>query len=131
MQLEKGEHSILSYFASSSHAKKAAEELKKAGFIPSEDSVQIDQISRFGLSKNNDQNDLINFAATLSGPVIYSASEGEDGPNPLLAADPSASGMSAPDTVEVSGTNILLTLVTSNENIEKAVKIIKEQGGYV
>ncbi|NLB88177.1 MAG: hypothetical protein GX790_02970 [Syntrophomonadaceae bacterium] len=129
--LEKGERSILAYFSSSANAEKALKELKKAGIPIDEGSIAIDRISRYDMRMNNEINSPINSAVTLSGPVLYSSSSPDEGPNPLLAASDSVSGIGNPDAGAAGGTSFLLTVVTREEIVEEAIKIIKENGGRV
>ena len=49
----------------------------------------------------------------------------------MLAASDSTSGFGNPDAGAAGGTAFLLTIVTEEENVEEAVKIIKENGGRV
>lgn len=49
MQLKKGERALLAYFPTYNDARKAAEELKRAGI----EEVRVDRISRFGVNKRN------------------------------------------------------------------------------
>lgn len=129
--LEKGERSILAYFPSSINADKALQELQSAGIPIDEGSIAIDRISRYDPRIDNELSQPINNALTLSGPVLYSISSPDEGPNPWLAASDSASGLGNPDAGASGGTTFLLTLVTKEERVQEAVKIIKENGGRV
>lgn len=131
MQLEKGERSILSYFPSSTKAEQAFQQLQEAGIPIDEGSMAIDRISRYDMRINNEINSPINNAISLSGPTLYSSSAGEDGPDPLLAASDSASGIGNPDAGAAGGSAFLLTIVTEENNVEEAIKIIKENDGKV
>lgn len=130
MQLDKGERSILSYFGSSTKARAAADELEKAGLVPEPGSIQVDRISRYAAETNADYDPPLSSAMTLSGLTLYSDDSGPGGPNPLLAADGSASGLGRSNQ-DIAVRSFMLTLVTSSENIAQAVKIIKENGGSV
>lgn len=129
--LAKGERSILAFFSSSTAAQNALKELKEAGIPIDEGSIAIDRISRYDMRINNEMNNPINNALTLSGPVLYSSSSPAGGPNPLLAASDSASGLGNSDAGAAGGTGFLLTVVTKEEKVEEAIKIIKENGGRV
>lgn len=141
MQLEKGEKSILAYFPSSNQAQNAAEEMCRAGLVPDSASVQVDRISRYGVNNDSEYNSPINNATTLSGPTIYSSSASratesspsgiEGGADPLLAASDSASGLGNPDADTAGGSAFMVTLVTSEENVARAVEIIKSNSGRV
>ena len=130
MQLEQGERSILSYFSSSTKAQAAAEELEKAGFVAESGSIQIDRVAQYATEPDADFDPPLSSAMTLSGLTLYSDESGPDGPNPLLAASDSASGVGLSNQ-DIKVRSFLLTLVTANENIEEAVKIIKDNGGMV
>lgn len=125
MQLEQGERSILVYFPTSSKARRAGEELRRAGFT----EMQIDRISRFGFNADASFDNPINNADTLSGLTQFSA-DGESR-NTLLAADPSASGIGDRDYGVAGGRAFLLTLVTTEDRVEEAVQIIKKNEGTV
>lgn len=129
MQLPEGERALLAYFPSSTRAQDAASELKDQGFVPDSESIQIDRVSRFGASSDANYNSPINNANTLSGVTIFS-SQGND-VSPLLAADPSASGMSDGGNGMAGGHAFLLTLVTNEKNVKEAVNIIKQYGGDI
>lgn len=129
MQLEAGERSILATFASSDAAAAVAAKLRQTGF----ETVQVDRVSQWGNPAFERQlnNPIANEAVTQSGLVLFSGvdsrSSGDVGP--LLAADPAVSGMSAGDRIE--GRNTLLTVVTREERVREAVRIIEEGGGQV
>ncbi len=129
--LEKGERSILSYFPSSTKAEKAFQELKEAGIPIDEGSMQIDRISRYDMRINDEINNPLNNAETLSGVTLYSSSSGGEGASPLLAASDSASGIGNPDAGAAGGTAFLLTVVTEEDHVQEAVQIIKENEGRV
>ncbi|PKM76349.1 MAG: hypothetical protein CVU90_13125 [Firmicutes bacterium HGW-Firmicutes-15] len=132
MELDRNEHSILGFFPSSTMAQKAMEALKKAKLVPNEGSIQIDRISRFGVVNDSEYNNPINNAITLHGPTIYSNSAGvDDGANPLLAANDTENGRGINNDNLAGEENFMLTLVTSKDNIEKAVAIMKANGGRV
>lgn len=132
MQLEKGTRSILAYFPSSTRAKNAADEIKNTGMLRDEGDMQIDRVSRYGVYKDRDIDNPINSGATLSGLTIYSSEGGADsGQAPLLAGSDSASGIGSPGAGAAGGSAFLLTVVTSAENVDKAVNIIKTHGGTV
>ncbi|MDD2619223.1 MAG: hypothetical protein PHC92_00915 [Syntrophomonadaceae bacterium] len=120
MQLETGERSILAYFPTAQQAKAAKEILKQQGYT----ETRIDRVSEYPNSELYN-----NSAATLATLVL--GTEAYDGyPSPLLAADPSVSGMAG--SSELPGNkSFLLTLVTSQDKIDQAVKIVKEHGASV
>jgi hypothetical protein len=132
MELDKNEHSILGFFPSIAMAKNAMESLKKAKLVPSNDSIQVDQVSRFGIVNDSNYNNPINSALTLHGPTMYSNSSGiGDGPNPLLAANDTEMGRGINNDNLAGEESFMLTLVTSKENVEQAVALMKASGGRV
>jgi len=132
MELDKNEHSILAFFPSSTKAHNAMEAVKKANLVTDEGAIQVDRISRFGVVNDSEYNNPINNALTLHGPTLYSNSAGiDDGANPLLAANDTETGRGINNDNLAGGESFMLTIVTSNDNIEKAVSIIKDQGGRV
>ena len=132
MELVKNEHSILGFFPSVAMARKAMESLKQAKLVPSEDSIQVDQVSRFGIVNDSKYNNPLNSALTLHGPTMYSNSSGiGDGPNPLLAANDTEAGRGINNDNLAGEESFMLTLVTSKDNIEQAAALMKAAGGRV
>jgi len=132
MELGKNEHSILAFFPSSGKAMKAMESLKEANLVEDEGSIQMDRISPFGVVNDSKYNNPINNAVTLHGPTLYSNSAGiDDGVNPLLAAYDTETGRGINNDNLAGGESFMVTMVTSIDNIEKAVAIMKDHGGRV
>ncbi|MEQ8201180.1 MAG: hypothetical protein ABRQ24_07150 [Syntrophomonadaceae bacterium] len=132
MELDKNERSIFGFFGSSTKAADAVEALKNAGLVEDEGSIQLDQVSRFGTTNDQEYNSPINNATTLHGPTIYSNSAGvDDGANPLLAAEASESGVGANYENQAGGKSFMVVLVTANQNVDQAVSIMKQYGGQV
>ncbi|HBQ26282.1 MAG TPA: hypothetical protein DD791_07805 [Syntrophomonas sp.] len=129
MELEQGEHSILSFFPSSDKAQEAAQAIEEAGLVPEPGAIQVDRITRYSSADEDEYNNPISNAATLSGITLYSASEGEEGTNPLLAAMDSASGIGNPNAGVPGRHGFMLTLVTAKENVEAALEIIRAYDG--
>ncbi len=126
MKLPEGDRSILATFTSWNVAEKAIQDLKQSGF----DVVQLDRVTRYGHNENAAYNDPVRGqAATLSGLTQLSGDEFAAGnAGPLIAADPAASGMSG-EMIDEQG--VLLTAVVSTDQVEEAVRIIKQHGGRV
>lgn len=132
MELGKNEHSILGFFPSIAMAMNAMDSLQQANLIPTDDSVQIDMVPRFGVVNDSEINNPLNNALTLHGPTMYSNSMGvDDGPNPLLAANDTETGRGINNDNLAGEESFMLTLVTSNENIEQAVALMKAAGGRI
>ncbi len=120
MQLQPGEMTILAYFSTATSAENAAEELRKQGY----DIIQTDQISRLPNRKTNNRKNT-SISSMVLDSSFYNRSLG-----PLLAADPSVSGMGV--SYEQSGnTAFILTLVTNQGNVQQAVQILKNHGAII
>lgn len=130
MQLEPGERSILSYFPTSGAAQKAAKQLQEAGIK----TTQVDRVSRYGAKTDENYNNPINRAVTVTGPTLFSDSTGgdmTDNERILRVADPSVSGYGSPDYGVAGGKAFLLTVVTTEDKLDRAVGIIEKNEGYV
>lgn len=127
MKLERGERSILASFTSWTRAEDAVKALNEAGL----GTVQLARVGKYaGVNDNSDFNDPVGGqAATLSGLTQL---EGDEFPSrnagPLIAADLAASGMSGP---RVDERGVLLTAVVSQDQVDQAVAIIKQNEGRV
>lgn len=132
MQLSPGERSILAYFPSREKALQASRDIQTANLVSDLGSIQVDGVHRYSAAVlDNGYDSPINKAATLSGVTIYSSESGPEGPDPLLAADPSASGYDSPHGVTPQGKSILLTVVLNQDDVPRAVELIKKHGGTV
>ncbi len=129
MQLSPGERSILSYFPTSSKAQEAVTALKEAGIS----EVQLDRVSRYGATNDAHINNPINNAETLTGITLFSEDKAELDADKrvLLGADPSVSGYGYEDYGVAGGRAFLVTAVTNEELLDRAVQIIKQYGGEV
>ncbi len=118
---------ILAYFPSEGDAEQAAARLRSLGY----EDLGITGISEYpgdGVDRRfNPMTGRISSLAKLALGADFSA-EGDD-VGPLLAADPSASGLA--DTYEGQGANYLLTVVIADEEADAAREIIKHYGGMV
>ncbi|MDF9407927.1 hypothetical protein L7E55_06060 [Pelotomaculum isophthalicicum JI] len=130
MQLSPGERSILSYFSSDNQAQKAVNALRNAGMK----EVRLDRVSRYGEELNREFNNPVNNALSLTGLTLFSSGDSEnlnDNGRILLGADPSSSGYGCADYGVAGGRAFLVTVVTSDKHVNKAVEIIKQKGGEV
>lgn len=121
------EKNILAYFHSPEQAEGIASKLNALRAI----TVQVDRFSRYpGEGMNNIMNPLTGNIASLAtltqGAEISSRDEGI-----LIAADPSASGMSDGGDGGVTGRDILLTAVVDESVYEQALRVIEQGGGMV
>jgi hypothetical protein len=121
------EKNILAYFHSPEQAEGIASKLNALRAV----AVQVDRFSRYpGEGMNSITNPItgnITSLATLTqGADISSRDEGI-----LIAADPSASGLSDGGDGGVTGRDILLTAVVDESVYEQALRVIEQGGGMV
>jgi hypothetical protein len=121
------EKNILAYFKSPEEAEKAAKDLASLGYI----DLQIDRISRYpGEGIQQMTNTLGGNIPSLSGLTLDA-----DGTNRsariMMAADVSASGMSDGGQDDITGRDILLTAVVTEENHHQAMEIVEQHGGML
>lgn len=129
MQLNPGERSILAYFPTSTLAQEAMEALNEAGIK----EVQLDRVSRFGVSYDDNYNNPLNQANTLTGLTLYSTNKNNFSDNDeriLMAADPSVSGLASEGYGQAGGKAFLVTIVTDEQYLDKATSILKDKGAY-
>ncbi|HYF79562.1 MAG TPA: hypothetical protein VD973_20845 [Symbiobacteriaceae bacterium] len=126
MKLERDEHSLFASFQSGPQAEAALGALKAAGYT----EIQMDRIGQWGYKPDvleqrpayrGDESSLVQ---AVLGPEPL-----DDESRVLLGATTDASGMSAPDKTD--DMPFLVTLVTSNSQVARAVQIIEEHGGRV
>lgn len=120
------EKNILAYFHSPEQAEGVAAKLKALRA----NTVQVDRFSRYpGSGMDYASNPVIgNFTSLASltqGADIYSPDSGV-----LLAADPSASGLSDGGG-GVTGRDILLTAVVDESVYDQSVRVIEQAGGMI
>ncbi|OPZ75463.1 MAG: hypothetical protein BWY80_00138 [Firmicutes bacterium ADurb.Bin456] len=129
MKLAAGERSILAYFPTRSKAQEAAAALKDLG-IP---GVSLDQVSRYGATDDAQINNPANNAETLTGLTLFSEGKGalDDSERTLLGADPSVSGYVSEGYGAAGGKPFLVTAVTKEKLLDRAVQIVREHGGEV
>lgn len=126
-----GERAIFAYFSSSTKAEKAIEALDKAGFP----QASLKRVSRFGVVRDASYDNALNGQAeTLTGLSLFSANTDKDmnqSERILMAADPSVSGMSALGYGLAGDKAFAVIAFAPEEEVDKAVQIIKDQGGDV
>lgn len=125
--------SILAYFTRREHAEQARSALRKEGF----DTVQVDRIGRYGgESAQILHNPLTGNIDSLADLSAGADTDGGDA-GPLLAADTGASGLAdgqAPEDDTAPGMEHpawLVTVVTGEDRINRAVQILEDTGGMV
>ena len=124
------EKNILAYFHSPDQAEGIASKLRALRAI----DVQVDRFSRYPGGPSMGTDDIMNpitgniasLATLTQGAPISGHGDGI-----LIAADPSASGMSHGGEGIVTGRNILLTAVVEEATYEQALRVIEEGGGMV
>lgn len=130
MQLKPGEQSILAYFPSSTKAAEAAEALKSIGI----EEVQVDRVSRYGVTHDREYNNPIaGQANTLTGLTLHSSDTdrfANSDTRVLLGADPSVSGMAANNYGLAGGKAFLITVVAPVERVDEAVQLLAEKNAY-
>ncbi len=125
MQLESDERSILAYFSDLQQAQEAARVLKERGYA----DLQIDSISRYP-SRPVYNSYPMNLSSMVLGSREYGSQDYSLVQSPLMAADPSVSGMSSPAET-AQGYSYLLTLVTGQDKIETALQILTQHGARI
>lgn len=130
MQLNPGEQSILAYFPSSTKATEAAEALKAMGIK----EVQVDRVSRYGVTNDREYNNPIaGQADTNTGLTLFGADVDQFSNNDariLMGADPSVSGLALDGYSQPGGKAFLLTVVTSTDRVDEAVQLLNKKKAY-
>lgn len=118
--------SILAYFSRREDAERAQTHLRRAGF----DTVQLDRLSPAGPGGSDRPHNPL--TGRMAGLAELTGAAGDEG-GPLLAADPDASGLAHElEEGPVPGQPAwLLTVVTSEDHVNRAVHILEEAGGVV
>jgi len=133
--------SILGYFAHREQAERAKEHLRRAGF----ETVQVDSLSSPAAGSQQLRNPLtgdVDSLAALTGAAGLSALDeetgdgprgGGGGPDPLLAADPDASGLAHEVGADpgLPAPAWMVTVVTTEDHVNRAVHILEDAGGIV
>lgn len=121
------EKSILAYF----HAPEEAEGLVSKLKALRASDISIDRISRYPGSPVNETMNPLTGEITGLGGLVMDALETNDSAGVLMAADPSASGMSHGGQGGPTGRDILLTVVIDEGSHDKALRLIEEAGGTI
>ncbi|RJE84289.1 hypothetical protein D3P07_23255 [Paenibacillus sp. 1011MAR3C5] len=122
------EKNILAYFRSPKQAEKALHRIKSLKLVDS----SIDRFDGY----TGDGVDHIMNPLTSNFDSLASLTLGGDFPDPdagvLASTSVSASGMSSGgEDNETSGRNILLTIVIEDDDFDKAMAIVQEEGALV
>lgn len=119
------ERTVLASFYSEEEAKQAAEQIKALGI----EVAEVDQLHAYnGFTPEKRSftisGDIPSLASLTLNTTPFSRDAGI-----LMAADPSASGMSDGQD-NITGRNYLLTVISPNETVPKVVSLIKSNRGY-
>jgi hypothetical protein len=125
MKLRPEERSILAFFPSGPKAQTALDELKQAGYT----EVQMDHIGRFGFDPEVDLDRVGRDATSLAASTLAPEQNLDDDTRVLLAAMPAASGMAG--HIDEDGAAFLVTVVTDEDQVDQAVRIVQQLGGRV
>jgi hypothetical protein len=121
------EKNVLAYFKSPEEAEAVSAKLKAMKVV----DLQIDRISRYvGDPVDETMNPLTGNITGLGG-LVMDADETSASSGILMAADPSASGMSDGYQDGPTGRDILLTAVVDEEIHQKVLRLVSENGGMV
>jgi hypothetical protein len=121
------ERNVLAYFKSPEDAEAVSAKLKALKVV----DMQIDRISRYpGDPVDETMNPLTGNITGLGG-LVMDGDETSASAGILMAADPSASGMSDGGQGGPTGRDILLTAVVEEEIHEKVLRIVAEYDGMV
>lgn len=121
------EKSVLAYFKSIEEAEAVSAKLRALKVV----DLQIDRISRYvGDPVDETMNPLTGNFTGLGG-LVMDADETSDSAGVLMAADPSASGMSDGGQGGPTGRDVLLTAVVDEQIHHKVLRLVTENGGVV
>lgn len=122
--------SILAYFTRREHAEEAQGRLRREGY----DTVQLDRISRYGGEASEQlHNPLTGEFGSLAELTAGADIDGDEDAGALLAADTAASGLAhghGEDT-ELQEQAWVVTVVTTEDQTNRAVQILEDMGGFV
>ncbi|OUM97721.1 MAG: hypothetical protein BAA04_08380 [Firmicutes bacterium ZCTH02-B6] len=118
--------SILGYFVHREQAERAKADLRRAGF----DTVQVDRIDPGHAGADTLYNPL---TGRFDGLAELTGAAGDMGGGPLAAADPDASGLAhtTANRGEAERPHWIVTVVTTEDQVNRAVQILEDAGGLV
>lgn len=125
MKLNPGERSILAGFFQRTDAEAAEEVLRQAGFT----ELSLDRVSELNFEPGADtRRPAMSGGASSQSEQILFGKEGtqSDSVDVLLSAHPAVSGMAGEVRQEAP---YLVTVVTSEDRVEEALKIIRQHRG--
>lgn len=120
---------VLAYFTRREHAERARSVLRQEGF----DTVQLDRISRYGGESAQELHSPL--TGNIDSLADLSAGADTDGGDAgaLIAADTSASGLAHGHDYDpgIQERTWVVTVVTGEDRINRAVQILEDTGGTV
>lgn len=127
LKLNRGERSILANFEDGPAAEQAVAALKQAGYT----DVGLDRVDGFpgGRNPDDDTRPGIGEASEVTAILAGNSTMLDDDARVLMNAMPEASGMAGTPTQIVPP--FLVTVVTDEQGLDRAVGIIKRHGGRV
>ncbi len=125
MKLNPGERSILASFEDGGEAEKAKAALMEAGF----GEVQLDRVDGFpgGRTTDDDMRPGLGETSEVTALMTGNGRMAYDDARVLLNAMPEASGMSGAPTQIVPP--FLVTVVTNDQEVQRALEIVRSHGG--
>lgn len=122
------ERNILAYFKSPEEAQEVLSKLQALRVV----DASIDRISRFPNAEmmNHISNPMTGNVTGLGG-LVLGRGEDSDRAGVLMAADPSASGLSDGGQGGPHGYDILLTAVVDESVHHMALRVVEEAGGMI
>jgi hypothetical protein len=118
---------ILAYFKSPEEAEAVCAKLKALKVV----DLRIDRISRYAGDPVDETMNPLTGNITGLGGLVMDADETSASAGILMAADPSASGMSDGGQGGPTGRDILLTAVVDEQIHQKVLRLVTECGGLV
>jgi hypothetical protein len=121
-----GERTVLASFYSAPEASKAAEQVHALGI----EVAQVDELHGYsGVIPERRAFPITGRIPSLASLTLDTEVSSRDA-GVLLAADPSASGMSGGSGNNTGARNYLLTVISPEDHVEQVVQIIKDCNGY-
>ncbi|HEY8418344.1 MAG TPA: hypothetical protein VIK93_09975 [Limnochordales bacterium] len=120
--------SILAYFTRHDQAERAKAELRRAGF----ETVQVDRLGTDEAGAHRLHNPLTGRIESLADLTLGVDTGGGDA-GPLLAADPDTSGLAHELDADpgAPAPAWIVTVVTTEDQVNRAVHILEDAGGIV
>lgn len=119
---------ILAYFNDRAQAERAQAELRQQGYA----TVQLDRMTRHGGGAATEVTNPVTGDVQGLADLTASADTTGDDTGPLLAAGADASGLAhTGDHQGTGGKAWIVTVVTAEDEVNRAVQILEDSGGTV